>query len=241
MNLTQKILKNHLLKGELVPGEEIAIRIDQTLTQDSTGTMAYLQLEAMGVDRVKTERSMAYIDHNTLQTGFENADDHQYITTVAKKHGIYLSKPGNGICHQVQLERVGKPGRTLLGSDSHTPTGGALGMLAIGAGGLDVAVAMGGGAYYLNCPKVVNVHLTGKLPRGVAAKDVILELLRRLTVKGGVGKVMEYTGEGVESHHCQYGRGTGRNDLRVPQRRSGPPLPEGAGARGRLSAPVCRP
>ena len=153
MNLTQKILKNHLLKGELVPGEEIAIRIDQTLTQDSTGTMAYLQLEAMGVDRVKTERSMAYIDHNTLQTGFENADDHQYITTVAKKHGIYLSKPGNGICHQVQLERVGKPGRTLLGSDSHTPTGGALGMLAIGAGGLDVAVAMGGGAYYLNCPK----------------------------------------------------------------------------------------
>ena len=199
MNLTQKILKNHLLKGELVPGEEIAIRIDQTLTQDSTGTMAYLQLEAMGVDRVKTERSMAYIDHNTLQTGFENADDHQYITTVAKKHGIYLSKPGNGICHQVQLERVGKPGRTLLGSDSHTPTGGALGMLAIGAGGLDVAVAMGGGAYYLNCPKVVNVHLTGKLPRGVAAKDVILELLRRLTVKGGVGKVMEYTGEGVES------------------------------------------
>ena len=197
MNVTQKILAAHLVSGELKPGSEIAIRIDQTLTQDSTGTMAYLQFEAMGIPRVKTERSMAYIDHNTLQTGFENADDHKYIATVAKKHGIYLSKPGNGICHQVQLERVGVPGKTLLGSDSHTPTGGGLGMLAIGAGGLDVAVAMGGGAYYLSCPGVVNVRLTGKLNRGVAAKDVILELLRRLTVKGGVGKVMEYTGEGV--------------------------------------------
>ena len=199
MNVTQKILSAHLVSGEMIPGSEIAIHIDQTLTQDSTGTMAYLQFEAMGVDRVKTEKSIAYIDHNTLQTGFENADDHKYIATVTRKHGIYLSKPGNGICHQVQLERIGKPGKTLLGSDSHTPTGGALGMIAIGAGGLDVAVAMGGGAYYLNCPSVVNVHLTGRLQRGVAAKDVILELLRLLSVKGGVGKVMEYTGPGVET------------------------------------------
>ncbi|MDY4008722.1 MAG: aconitase family protein, partial [Candidatus Limiplasma sp.] len=182
MNVTQKILAAHLVSGELVPGSEIAIRIDQTLTQDSTGTMAYLQFEAMGIPRVKTEKSIAYIDHNTLQTGFENADDHRYIATVAKKHGVYLSKPGNGICHQVHLERIGKPGKTLLGSDSHTPTGGALGMIAIGAGGLDVAVAMGGGAYYLSCPSVVNVRLTGRLQRGVAAKDVILELLRRLSV-----------------------------------------------------------
>ena len=197
MNLTQKILSAHLLSGELVPGTEISIRIDQTLTQDSTGTMAYLQFEAMGVDRVKTKKSVAYIDHNTLQTGFENADDHQYIQSVAKKHGIWCSKPGNGICHQVQLERIGVPGYTLLGSDSHTPTGGGIGMLAIGAGGLDVAVAMGGGAYYLSCPKVVGVKLTGKLQYGVAAKDIILEVLRRLTVKGGVGKVMEYIGDGV--------------------------------------------
>ena len=197
MNLTQKILAEHLVSGQLIPGEEISIRIDQTLTQDSTGTMAYLQFEAMGVDRVRTRRSVAYIDHNTLQTGFENADDHQYIQTVTRKHGIWCSKPGNGICHQVHLERYGIPGWTLLGSDSHTPTGGGIGMLAIGAGGLDVAVAMGGGAYYLTCPKVVNVHLTGRLPYGVAAKDIILEVLRRLTVKGGVGKVMEYTGPGV--------------------------------------------
>ena len=197
MNLTQKILSAHLLSGELVPGTEISIRIDQTLTQDSTGTMAYLQFEAMGVERVKTRKSVAYIDHNTLQTGFENADDHQYIQSVAKKHGIWCSKPGNGICHQVQLERIGVPGWTLLGSDSHTPTGGGIGMLAIGAGGLDVAVAMGGGAYYLSCPKVVGVKLTGRLQYGVAAKDIILEVLRRLTVKGGVGKVMEYIGEGV--------------------------------------------
>ena len=197
MNLTQKILSAHLLSGELIPGTEISIRIDQTLTQDSTGTMAYLQFEAMGVDRVKTKKSVAYIDHNTLQTGFENADDHQYIQSVAKKHGIWCSKPGNGICHQVQLERIGVPGYTLLGSDSHTPTGGGIGMLAIGAGGLDVAVAMGGGAYYLSCPKVVGIRLTGKLQYGVAAKDIILEVLRRLTVKGGVGKVMEYIGEGV--------------------------------------------
>ncbi len=199
MNLTQKILADHLISGELTPGEEISIRIDQTLTQDSTGTMAYLQFEAMGIGRVKTRRSVAYIDHNTLQTGFENADDHQYIQSVAKKHGIWCSKPGNGICHQVQLERFGVPGMTLLGSDSHTPTGGGIGMLAIGAGGLDVAVAMGGGAYYLTCPKVVGVKLTGKLPYAVAAKDIILEVLRRLSVKGGTGKVMEYIGEGVGS------------------------------------------
>ena len=197
MNLTQKILASHLVSGQLIPGEEISIRIDQTLTQDSTGTMAYLQFEAMGVERVRTKRSVAYIDHNTLQTGFENADDHQYIQTVTHKHGIWCSKPGNGICHQVHLERYGIPGWTLLGSDSHTPTGGGIGMLAIGAGGLDVAVAMGGGAYYLTCPRVVNVHLTGKLPYGVAAKDIILEVLRRLSVKGGVGRVMEYTGPGV--------------------------------------------
>lgn len=197
MNLTQKILAAHLVSGRLVPGEEIAIRIDQTLTQDSTGTMAYLQFEAMGVDQVRTRRSVAYIDHNTLQTGFENADDHQYIQTVTRKHGIWCSKPGNGICHQVHLERYGMPGWTLLGSDSHTPTGGGIGMLAIGAGGLDVAVAMGGGAYHLTCPRIVNVRLTGRLPYGVAAKDIILEVLRRMTVKGGVGKVMEYTGEGV--------------------------------------------
>ena len=199
MNITRKILSAHLVSGTLTPGKECAIKIDQTLTQDSTGTMAYLQFEAMGILRVKTERSIAYIDHNTLQTGFENADDHRYITTVAAKHGVYLSKPGNGICHQVHLERIGIPGKTLLGSDSHTPTCGGLGMLAIGAGGLDVAVAMGGGAYYLTCPSVVNVRLKGRLRSGVAAKDVILELLRRLTVKGGVGKVMEYTGEGVNS------------------------------------------
>ena len=199
MNLTQKILNAHLLSGKLNPGEEISIRIDQTLTQDSTGTMCYLQFEAMGIGRVKTRRSVAYIDHNTLQTGFENADDHQYIQTVARKHGIYCSKPGNGICHQVHLERFGVPGMTLLGSDSHTPTGGGIGMLAIGAGGLDVAVAMGGGAYYLTCPKVVGIRLSGKLPYGVAAKDIILEVLRRLSVKGGVGRVMEYIGEGVET------------------------------------------
>ena len=197
MNLTYKILSAHLVEGELKKGAEIGLKIDHTLTQDSTGTMAYLQFEAMEIPRVKTERSMAYIDHNTLQTGFENADDHMYISTVTRKHGIYLSRPGNGICHQVELERVAVPGKTLLGSDSHTPTAGGLGMLAMGAGGLDVAVAMGGGAYYISCPAVVNVHLTGARSRGVAAKDVILELLRRLTVKGGVGKVMEYTGPGV--------------------------------------------
>ncbi len=199
LTLTEKILKAHLVDGEMVKGQEIGIRIDQTLTQDATGTMAYLEFEAMGVPRVKTERSVAYIDHNTLQNGFENADDHRFIGSVAKKHGIYFSRPGNGICHQVHLERFGIPGKTLIGSDSHTPTGGGIGMIAIGAGGLDVAVAMGGGAYYITCPKVVKVELTGKLPSWVAAKDVILEVLKRMSVKGGVGKVIEYCGEGVKT------------------------------------------
>ena len=199
LTLTEKILSAHLVDGEMVKGQEIGIKIDQTLTQDATGTMAYLEFEAMGVPRVKTERSVAYIDHNTLQSGFENADDHRFIGSVCKKHGIYFSRPGNGICHQVHLERFGVPGKTLIGSDSHTPTGGGIGMIAIGAGGMDVAVAMGGGAYYITCPKVVKVELTGKLRPWVAAKDVILEVLRRLSVKGGVGKVIEYTGEGVKT------------------------------------------
>ena len=199
LTLTEKILKAHLVDGKMIKGQEIGIRIDQTLTQDATGTMAYLEFEAIGVPRVKTERSVAYIDHNTLQNGFENADDHRFIGSVAKKHGIYFSRPGNGICHQVHLERFGIPGKTLIGSDSHTPTGGGIGMIAIGAGGLDVAVAMGGGAYYITCPKVVKVELTGKLNAWTSAKDVILEVLRRLTVKGGVGKVIEYCGEGVKT------------------------------------------
>jgi len=195
----QKIIKAHLIKGEMISHSEIAIKIDQTLTQDSTGTMAYLQFEAMGIDKVQTKKSVAYIDHNILQTGPENADDHLYIQTVAKKHGIYFSKPGNGICHQVHLERFGVPGETLLGSDSHTPTGGGIGMLAIGAGGLDVAVAMGGGEYYIIMPEIVKVELLGKLSPWVTAKDIILELLRRLTVKGGVNKVFEYTGDGIKN------------------------------------------
>lgn len=199
MNVAQKLIASHLVTGDLTPGSEISIRIDQTLTQDSTGTMAYLQLEAMGVDKVRTKRSVAYIDHNMLQSGSENADDHKYIQTVAAKHGIWFSRPGNGICHQVHLERFSVPGQTLLGSDSHTPTCGAAGMLAIGAGGLDVAVALGGGAYYLTMPKVCHVVLTGELNPMVSAKDVILEVLRRLTVKGGVGKIMEYGGPGVET------------------------------------------
>ncbi len=199
LTLTEKILKAHLADGEFKKGGEIGIKIDQTLTQDATGTMAYLEFEAMGVDRVKTERSVAYIDHNTLQSGFENADDHRFIGSVAKKHGIYFSRPGNGICHQVHLERFGVPGKTLIGSDSHTPTGGGIGMIAIGAGGLDVAVAMGGGAYYITYPKIVKVNLTGKLSPWVAAKDVILEILRIMTVKGGVGKVIEYCGDGVKT------------------------------------------
>ena len=199
LTLTEKILKAHVIDGEFVKGSEIGLRIDQTLTQDATGTMAYLEFEAMEIPRVKTERSVAYIDHNTLQSGFENADDHRFIGSVAKKHGIYYSRPGNGICHQVHLERFGIPGKTLIGSDSHTPTGGGLGMIAIGAGGLDVAVAMGGGAYYITYPKIVKVNLTGKLQPWVAAKDVILKVLQIMTVKGGVGKIIEYTGEGVKT------------------------------------------
>ena len=199
LNLAQKIIKNHLVSGDMVAESEISIRIDQTLTQDSTGTMAYLQFEAIGIPRVKTKKSVAYIDHNTLQAGFENADDHKYIQTVTSKHGIYFSKPGNGICHQVQLERFGVPGMTLLGSDSHTPTGGGIGMLAIGAGGLDVAVAMGGGPYYLTMPKVCKVELKGKLNPWSTAKDIILEVLRVMSVKGGVGKVVEYAGEGIKT------------------------------------------
>ncbi|MBE6764393.1 MAG: aconitate hydratase [Ruminococcaceae bacterium] len=197
--IAQKIIKAHLVEGEMVVGSEIGLRIDQTLTQDATGTMAYLEFEAMGVPRVKTERSVAYIDHNTLQTGFENADDHRFIQSIAKKHGIWFSRPGNGICHQLHLERFGIPGKTLIGSDSHTPTGGGLGMLAMGAGGLDVAVAMGGGTYYITMPKMVRVNLSGKLPAWVSAKDVILEVLRIMSVKGGVGKIIEYGGEGVRT------------------------------------------
>ena len=199
LTLAQKIIKNHLVCGEMIPGKEIGLRIDQTLTQDATGTMAYLQFEAMGIDRVKTELSVAYIDHNTLQNGFENADDHQFIQSVAQKRGIRFSRPGNGICHQVHLERFGVPGKTLLGSDSHTPTGGGIGMLAMGAGGLDVAVAMGGGTYYIPMPTIVNVELKGHLQPWVAAKDIILEVLRIMSVKGGVGKIIEYTGEGVKT------------------------------------------
>ena len=197
--IAEKLIKTHLVEGEMIKGTEIGLRIDQTLTQDATGTMAYLQFEAMGIERVKTELSVAYIDHNTLQNGFENADDHRFIQTVAKKRGIRFSRPGNGICHQVHLERFGKPGKTLLGSDSHTPTGGGSGMLAMGAGGLDVAVAMGGGTYYITMPEIVKVNLTGKLSPWVAAKDVILKVLEILSVKGGVGRIIEYTGEGVKT------------------------------------------
>ena len=197
--IAQKIIEEHLLSGEMVKGSEIGLRIDQTLTQDATGTMAYIEFEAMGVPRVKTEKSVAYIDHNTLQSGFMNADDHRYIQSVAAKHGIYYSRPGNGICHQLHYERFGIPGKTLIGSDSHTPTGGGIGMLAIGAGGMDVAVAMGGGAYYIPMPGMIRVNLTGRLQGGASAKDVILEVLRQLTVKGGVGFIVEYAGEGVKT------------------------------------------
>src|SRR3989337_802811 len=199
MNIVEKIIRDHYVSGEKKPGKEVAIRIDQTLTQDATGTMAYLQFEAMGVPRVKTELSVSYVDHNTLQEGFENADDHLYLQTVAAKHGIYYSRAGNGICHQVHLERFGAPGKTLLGSDSHTPTGGGIGMMAIGAGGLDVAVAMAGGPFFLTYPRVIKGNLTGKLQPWVAAKDVILKLLEILTTKGNVGCVVEYGGEGVET------------------------------------------
>ena len=195
--LAQKIIRAHLLHGDMTPGSEIALRIDQTLTQDATGTMAYLEFETMGIPRVRTELSVAYVDHNTLQSGFENADDHRYLQTVAKKHGVWFSRPGNGICHQVQLERFGKPGKTLIGSDSHTPTGGGIGMLAFGAGGMDVAVAMGGGAYYITMPKMFKVNLTGTLQPYVTAKDISLELLRILSVKGGVGAIIEWGGPGI--------------------------------------------
>ena len=199
LTIAQKIIKAHLVSGEMIPGKEVALRIDQTLTQDATGTMAYLEFEAMGIPRVRTEKSVAYIDHNTLQCGFENADDHQFIGSIAKKHGIYFSRPGNGICHQVHLERFGKPGKTLIGSDSHTPTGGGIGMLAFGAGGLDVAVAMGGGEYYITMPKMFKVELKGKLRPFVTAKDVSLEILRILSVKGGVGAIIEWGGEGIKT------------------------------------------
>ena len=197
--IAQKIIKSHLVAGEMIPGQEIALKIDQTLTQDATGTMAYLEFETMGVKRVKTEKSVAYIDHNTLQSGFENADDHRYIQSVASKHGIYFSRPGNGICHQVHLERFGIPGKTLIGSDSHTPTGGGIGMLAMGAGGMDVAAAMGGGAYYITCPKMYKVNLKGSLKPFVTAKDISLEILRILSVKGGVGAIIEWGGEGIKN------------------------------------------
>ncbi len=197
-SVAAKILKAHLVEGELKPGQEIALRIDQTLTQDATGTLAFLQFEAMGIPRVKTELSVSYVDHNMLQSDFRNADDHLYLQTVAAKHGVYFSRPGNGICHQVHLERFGAPGKTHLGSDSHTPTGGGLGMVSIGAGGLDVAVAMGGGPFYTPCPRIVGVKLTGKLQPWVASKDIILEMLRRLTAKGGFGKIIEYYGPGIE-------------------------------------------
>ena len=199
LTIAQKIIKEHLVEGEMIAGQEIALRIDQTLTQDATGTMAYLEFEAIGIPRVRTRLSVAYIDHNTLQSGFENADDHRYIQSVAKKYGIRFSRPGNGICHQVHLERFGVPGMTLIGSDSHTPTGGGIGMLAMGAGGLDVAVAMGGGAYYITMPKMIKVNLTGKLSPWVSAKDVSLEILRLLSVKGGVGYIIEWGGEGIKT------------------------------------------
>ena len=195
--IAQKIIASHLVSGDMTPGSEVALRIDQTLTQDATGTMAYLEFETMGIPRVKTEMSIAYVDHNTLQCGFENSDDHRYLQTVTAKHGVYFSRPGNGICHQVHLERFGKPGKTLIGSDSHTPTGGGIGMLAFGAGGLDVAVAMGGGAYYITMPKMYKVNLTGRLRPYITAKDVSLELLRILSVKGGVGAIIEWGGEGI--------------------------------------------
>ena len=198
LTIAQKIIKAHMISGDMTVGQEVALKIDQTLTQDATGTMAYLEFETMGLKRVKTERSVAYIDHNTLQSGFENADDHRYIQSVCKKHGIYFSRPGNGICHQVHLERFGKPGKTLIGSDSHTPTGGGIGMLAMGAGGLDVAVAMGGGAYYITMPKMYKVNLIGKLNPFVTAKDISLEILRILSVKGGVGAIIEWGGEGIK-------------------------------------------
>ena len=226
-NIVEKILAGHLVSGRLAPGEEIGIRIDQTLTQDATGTMAYLQFEAMKMPKVKTELSVSYIDHNTIQIGFENADDHRYLQSVAQKFGIVLSRAGNGICHQVHLERFGKPGKTLIGSDSHTPTCGALGMIAIGAGGLDVALAMAGEPFYLTCPSVVKINLQGSLQPWVSAKDVILKVLEMFSTKGNVGTIFEYGGEGISvaqrsgaRHHHQYGRGVRRNHFDLSQRRA---------------------
>ncbi len=198
-SIAKRILIDHLVEGEFKIGEEIGIKIDNTLTQDATGTMAYLQFEALNLEKVKTELSISFVDHNTLQTDSKNADDHRYLASVAAKYGIKFSKPGNGICHQVFLERFARPGKTLIGSDSHTPTAGAMGMIAIGAGGLDVAVAMGGGLFYLKTSKIVGIKLTGSLPKFVSAKDVILEILRRIDVKGGVGKILEYFGPGVKT------------------------------------------
>ena len=246
--LAQKIIRAHLLHGDMTPGSEIALRIDQTLTQDATGTMAYLEFETMGIPRVKTELSVAYVDHNTLQSGFENADDHRYLQTVAKKHGVWFSRPGNGICHQVQLERFGKPGKTLIGSDSHTPTGGGIGMLAFGAGGMDVAVAMGGGAYYITMPKMFKVNLTGTLRPYVTAKDVSLELLRILSVKGGVGAIIEWGGRGYRGavrararHDHEHGHRARRDDVHLPVGRRDARLPRRRGARGGLYPPCERP
>ena len=248
MTIAQKIIRDHLVSGDMTPGSEIALRIDQTLTQDATGTMAYLEFETMGIDRVRTELSVAYIDHNTLQCGFENADDHRYIQSVAKKHGIRFSRPGNGICHQVHLERFGVPGKTLIGSDSHTPTGGGIGMLAFGAGGMDVAVAMGGGAYYISMPKMFKVNLTGKLRPFVTAKDVSLEILRILSVKGGVGGHHRVGRRGCKNpvragagYHHQHGHRAGRDHVDLPLGRDHPGIPSGRGQGGRLARAVQRP
>ena len=231
--LAQKIIRAHLLHGDMTPGSEIALRIDQTLTQDATGTMAYLEFETMGIPRVRTELSVAYVDHNTLQSGFENADDHRYLHTVAKKHGVWFSRPGNGICHQVHLERFGIPGKTLIGSDSHTPTGGGIGMLAFGAGGMDVAVAMGGGAYYITMPKMFKVNLTGALRPYVTAKDISLELLRILSVKGGVGAIIEWGGPGIAAVRCSTAR---RRTSPRPRGRPSP-RPRSPAARGSRTRP----
>ena len=246
--IAQKIIKAHLVSGEMTPGAEIGLRIDQTLTQDATGTMAYLALEAMDVPRVRTELSVAYIDHNTLQCGFENADDHRFIQTVARKYGVRFSRPGNGICHQVHLERFGKPGKTLIGSDSHTPTGGALGMLAMGAGGMDVAVAMAGGAYYINMPRMFKVNLTGKLPPWVSAKDISLEILRILSVRGGARGDHRMGRRGHPNarsarlyHHHQYGHRAGRDHVHLPRRRGDAGVSARAGQGRGLHAPCQRP
>ncbi len=227
MNLARRIIENHIVEGDTTPGSEISLRIDQTLTQDATGTMAYLQLEAMGIEKIRTELSVSYVDHNLIQTDFRNADDHRYLESVAAKYGLFFSRPGNGVSHQVHLERFGRPGKTLLGSDSHTPTAGGLGMLAIGAGGLDVALAMAGQPFYMKMPEVLGVELKGKMPSWVSAKDIVLEVLRRLNVKGGVGKILEYYGSGVETLDvpsraaiCNMGTETGATSSIFPSDRN---------------------